>query len=119
MAAAAQGAPDKTVIKEEIEKKKYDFGTFMENAQKFDIRKVPCARDALLHGIGGGMLLGALQFVRTRYIKSGVDFAIGGFLLISIADLEFCRYQRRKKAEDIKATIDKLNKDKAQRPPEQ
>ena len=45
---------------------KYDPSTFLENAKHFDIRKVPCARDALLHGIGGGMLIGALNFVRTR-----------------------------------------------------
>ena len=45
---------------------KYDAGTFLENARNFDIRRVPCGRDALLHGIGGGLAIGAVQFIRTR-----------------------------------------------------
>ena len=45
---------------------KFDPDTFLENAKKFDIRRVPCARDAFLHGIGGGLIIGATQFLRTR-----------------------------------------------------
>ena len=66
---------------------KYDPSVILHNFKTFDIRKVPCARDAFLHAIGGGLAIGAIRFVRSRFIKSSIDYAIGSFLLIGVVDL--------------------------------
>ena len=78
---------------------KYDPSVIMHNLKTFDIRKVPCARDAFLHAIGGGLAIGAIRFVRSRFIRSSIDYAIGSFLLIGVVDLyvmyAICPYNRQ------------------------
>lgn len=36
-----------------------------QSAATFDFAKVPCARDCILNGIGGGVGLGLVSFVKT------------------------------------------------------
>jgi hypothetical protein len=45
-------------------------------------------------------------------IQSSCNWAVGTFVLSSIASLEYCRYERQQKAESIKRAIEEMNKPK-------
>ncbi|XP_078350599.1 cytochrome c oxidase assembly protein COX20, mitochondrial-like isoform X1 [Oculina patagonica] len=90
------------------DKKKYSW-----NVKKF-IERTPCARESLLYGMTGGMIVGAGYFIKSMHILRSCRYAVGTFALISIASWETCRYLRYKEQEAIKETIDIINKQRQQ-----
>lgn len=74
------------------------------------IQKTPCARNAFLYGIAGGMVTGVSAFLYTKHIRRSCDFAVASFSLVSIGSWEWCRYSNRKEKEEIEKTVELLTK---------
>eukprot|EP01136_Pigoraptor_vietnamica_P036116 Opistho-1_new@102234 len=78
----------------------------------FDIKRVPCARDAFLNGIVSGVIAGFVRgFMTLNPIKGG-NVAVFTFAGISIVSWHWCRYQRERNIRLIKESIEKLSKRK-------
>ncbi|CAI8048348.1 Cytochrome c oxidase assembly protein COX20, mitochondrial [Geodia barretti] len=93
---------------EELEKRKKKW--------YLDVENTPCARDALVHGIAGSLVIGALYFMKSSkpplndVVRRSCDFAVGGFALTSLISWELCRVNRAKERAEIKSTVTILNK---------
>ncbi|CAI8048349.1 Cytochrome c oxidase assembly protein COX20, mitochondrial [Geodia barretti] len=87
---------------EELEKRKKKW--------YLDVENTPCARDALVHGIAGSLVIGALYFMKSNVVRRSCDFAVGGFALTSLISWELCRVNRAKERAEIKSTVTILNK---------
>ncbi|KAI9592794.1 hypothetical protein BDF19DRAFT_450132 [Syncephalis fuscata] len=74
-----------------------------------NIGKVPCARDSLLYGIGGGIAVGAGRFITSRKALTASNWAVGAFALISIGCWEWCHFQRFRHAQKVGLVVEKLN----------
>ncbi|KAI0475243.1 hypothetical protein GGR56DRAFT_645224 [Xylariaceae sp. FL0804] len=61
----------------------------------WELHRIPCARDGLMAGIGGGAVTGAVRFIARSSIATAVQWSFGGFLIGAIAKWEYCRAQRR------------------------
>ncbi|KAG5888298.1 hypothetical protein JTB14_006683 [Gonioctena quinquepunctata] len=62
-----------------------------------DISKIPCFRNSLLYGIGGGLSFGLARFMFTSQSLKSVNFAVYSFSLITMAYWIQCRYNFSKK----------------------
>lgn len=84
---------------------------YQERKKKWylDVKNTPCARSALVHGILGGVAVGLLYFARTSVVRRSCDFAVGGFVIASLASWEICRFGRAKQRADVKKTVQVLN----------
>ncbi|KAJ2388795.1 hypothetical protein GGI05_003682, partial [Coemansia sp. RSA 2603] len=58
------------------------------------LKEEPCAREGLLYGIGSGVGVGFLHFVRNGRPLSAGNWAIGTFAVVAIAAKKLCHYQR-------------------------
>ncbi|KAI8049194.1 hypothetical protein BDF22DRAFT_193206 [Syncephalis plumigaleata] len=74
-----------------------------------NIGKVPCGRDSLLYGIGGGLAVGAGRFIVKRKAMTASNWAVGAFAIISIGCWEWCNYQRLQHAKKVGVVVEKLN----------
>ncbi|KAM9344766.1 cytochrome c oxidase assembly protein COX20, mitochondrial [Symphorus nematophorus] len=61
-----------------------------------DVQKVPCARDAILHGAGGSLTAGLLHFLATSRVKRSFDVGFAGFLLTTLGSWFYCRMNNAK-----------------------
>ncbi|KAJ3177634.1 hypothetical protein HDU87_004387 [Geranomyces variabilis] len=66
-----------------------------------NVAKAPCARKALLYGIGGGTVVAATRMVVTRRPLSSGNWGFAAFGAISTLSWEFCRHQRRVVQEEL------------------
>ncbi|KAK5056101.1 hypothetical protein LTR84_012654 [Exophiala bonariae] len=69
--------------------------------------QVPCARDSLLVGIGGGGAVGGLSFI-LKGLKSlgrSANFAVGGFVVTSSAMYYWCDRRRKEEARGMAAAV--------------
>ncbi|KAJ1647727.1 hypothetical protein J3B02_003786 [Coemansia erecta] len=58
------------------------------------LHEEPCAREGLLYGIGTGVGVGVLRFIRTgRGINAG-NWAVGTFAVVAIVAKKLCHYQQ-------------------------
>nr|CAH7747309.1 unnamed protein product [Callosobruchus chinensis] len=57
-----------------------------------DISKIPCFRNSLLYGIGGGIALGLARFMLTSQPVKSTNFAVYSFSLVTMAYWIQCRY---------------------------
>ncbi|KAJ2226261.1 hypothetical protein IWW45_007537 [Coemansia sp. RSA 485] len=58
------------------------------------LHEEPCAREGLLYGIGTGLGVGLLRFIRTgRGINAG-NWAVGTFAAVAVAAKHLCHYQQ-------------------------
>ncbi|KAM6478988.1 cytochrome oxidase biogenesis protein, Cox20 subunit [Trichoderma sp. SZMC 28011] len=71
-----------------------------------NVANTPCARQGLLTGIGAGAGLGGLKFVIQGNAAKSANWAVGFFLLGSIASYEYCQYQRRAEKIQMKRHIE-------------
>ncbi|PNY28863.1 Cytochrome c oxidase protein 20, mitochondrial [Tolypocladium capitatum] len=82
-----------------------------------NVASTPCARQGFLAGIASGAGLGGLKFVlqgapiRTSLNRSGnatkaANWAVGIFVLGSMASYEYCQYQRRSERLQMKRHIE-------------
>ncbi|CAH1979815.1 unnamed protein product [Acanthoscelides obtectus] len=62
-----------------------------------DISKIPCFRNSLLYGIGGGIAFGLARFMITSQPLRSTNFAVYSFSLVTIAYWIQCRYTYSKK----------------------
>ncbi|KAI3643152.1 hypothetical protein MP228_012707 [Amoeboaphelidium protococcarum] len=71
-------------------------------------RTQPCARPALLTGIGTGLSLGAIRYHLSLNVLSATNYAYGSFLITSFIYWHVCQYRRiemAKRGNVIKAPI--------------
>ncbi|KAJ8964529.1 hypothetical protein NQ314_004824 [Rhamnusium bicolor] len=62
-----------------------------------DVSKIPCFRNSLLYGIGGGLSFGLARFMFTSQPLRSVNFAVYSFSFITMAYWIHCRYDYSKK----------------------
>uniref|UniRef100_A0A3B1J758 Cytochrome c oxidase assembly protein COX20, mitochondrial n=1 Tax=Astyanax mexicanus TaxID=7994 RepID=A0A3B1J758_ASTMX len=60
------------------------------------IEKIPCARDAVLHGAGGSVAAGLVHFLATSRVKRSCDVGMAGFVLTTLGSWFYCRYNNAK-----------------------
>ncbi|KOS18281.1 Cytochrome c oxidase protein 20 [Escovopsis weberi] len=71
-----------------------------------NVANTPCARQGLLTGIAAGAGLGGLKFVVHGSVSRASNWAVGFFVLGSIASYEYCQYQRRAERIQMKRNIE-------------
>ncbi|MCJ1410121.1 hypothetical protein MMC19_004206 [Ptychographa xylographoides] len=59
-----------------------------------DLHKIPCVRDALLVGIGGGFFIGGGRMVSGATMWKSMSWAMGTFCFSSAGMYEFCQRRR-------------------------
>eukprot|EP00045_Choanoeca_perplexa_P017288 m.248262 g.248262 ORF g.248262 m.248262 type:complete len:125 (-) comp17500_c0_seq1:61-435(-) len=98
MGADKDGKPD-------LNQQKYDARLFMENARSFELSKVPGAKESMIKGAMAGTTIGIIRFLRTKYIASAISWGFGGFLITSMASLEYTRQSRSKAEAELSRTL--------------
>ncbi|CAM1504050.1 Fc.00g016410.m01.CDS01 [Cosmosporella sp. VM-42] len=71
-----------------------------------NIPNTPCARQGLLTGIASGAGIGGLKFVINGNVKKATNWAVGFFVLGSMASYEYCQYLRRAERIQMKRHIE-------------
>ncbi|XP_067411346.1 cytochrome c oxidase assembly protein COX20, mitochondrial [Emydura macquarii macquarii] len=61
-----------------------------------DIQNIPCARESILYGSLGSLVVGLGHFLATSRIKRSFDVGIGGFVLTCLGCWMYCRYNNAK-----------------------
>ncbi|XP_044146169.1 cytochrome c oxidase assembly protein COX20, mitochondrial [Bufo gargarizans] len=61
-----------------------------------DVQKVPCARESVLFGSVGSLVIGVGHFLATSRVKRSCDLAAGGFILSTLGSWLYCRYNYAK-----------------------
>ncbi|XP_026212115.1 cytochrome c oxidase assembly protein COX20, mitochondrial isoform X1 [Anabas testudineus] len=61
-----------------------------------DVQKMPCSREAILHGAGGSVAAGLLHFLATSRVKRSFDVGFAGFLLTTLGSWFYCRMNNAK-----------------------
>ncbi|XP_056645333.1 cytochrome c oxidase assembly protein COX20, mitochondrial [Diorhabda carinulata] len=61
-----------------------------------DISKIPCFRNSLLYGIGGGLFCGLTRFMFTSQTLRSVNFSVYSFTVITLGYWFQCRYNYSK-----------------------
>ncbi|XP_009462038.1 PREDICTED: cytochrome c oxidase protein 20 homolog [Nipponia nippon] len=57
-----------------------------------DVKSVPCARESVLYGSLGSLVVGLGHFVATSRVRRSCDFAVGGFICTMLGYWFYCRY---------------------------
>ncbi|XP_010071118.1 PREDICTED: cytochrome c oxidase protein 20 homolog [Pterocles gutturalis] len=57
-----------------------------------DVKKVPCARESVLYGSVGSLVVGLGHFLVTSRVRRSCDFAVGGFICTMLGYWFYCRY---------------------------
>ncbi|KAF8477580.1 hypothetical protein BDZ91DRAFT_642221, partial [Kalaharituber pfeilii] len=71
-----------------------------------NVHKVPCAREALLAGIGAGFGFGGVKLVLRSTIPHAANWAVGTFCGTSIVVYEACHYRRYKERVAMQRAIE-------------
>ncbi|KAM5164086.1 cytochrome c oxidase assembly protein COX20, mitochondrial isoform 2-T2 [Mantella aurantiaca] len=61
-----------------------------------DVKKTPCARESVLYGSVGSLMVGVGNFLATSRVKRSCDLAVGGFILTTLSFWMYCRYNHAK-----------------------
>ncbi|KAM4040582.1 cytochrome c oxidase assembly protein COX20, mitochondrial [Anomaloglossus baeobatrachus] len=61
-----------------------------------DVQKTPCARESVLFGSVGSLVIGVGNFLATSRVKRSCDLAAGGFILSTLGSWLYCRYNYAK-----------------------
>ncbi|XP_032537379.1 cytochrome c oxidase assembly protein COX20, mitochondrial isoform X2 [Chiroxiphia lanceolata] len=57
-----------------------------------DVQSVPCARESVLYGSLGSLVVGLGHFLATSRVRRSCDFAVGGFISTMLGYWFYCRY---------------------------
>ncbi|NWW81518.1 COX20 protein, partial [Climacteris rufus] len=57
-----------------------------------DVKNVPCARESVLYGSLGSLVMGLGHFLATSRVKRSCDVAVGGFICTMLGYWFYCRY---------------------------
>ncbi|PHH85903.1 hypothetical protein CDD83_11019 [Cordyceps sp. RAO-2017] len=71
-----------------------------------NVASTPCARQGFLTGIASGAGLGGLKFVLQGNATKAANWAVGIFVLGSVASYEYCQYRRRAERIQMKRHIE-------------
>lgn len=71
-----------------------------------NIANTPCARQGFVTGIASGAGLGGLKFVIQGNATKAANWAVGFFVLGSMASYEYCQYLRRVERRQMKRQIE-------------
>ncbi|KAM5351816.1 hypothetical protein ACJ41O_004539 [Fusarium nematophilum] len=71
-----------------------------------NVANIPCARQGFLTGIASGAGIGGLRFVLRGNATSAANWAVGVFVLGSMASYEWCQYLRREERRQMKRHIE-------------
>ncbi|KAF5024912.1 hypothetical protein F66182_2996 [Fusarium sp. NRRL 66182] len=71
-----------------------------------NVANTPCARQGFLTGIASGAGIGGLKFVVRGNVASAANWAVGVFILGSMASYEWCQYLRREERRQMKRHIE-------------
>ncbi|CAL1577233.1 unnamed protein product [Knipowitschia caucasica] len=61
-----------------------------------DVQSVPCARESVLYGAGGGLALGLLHFLSTSRVRRSYDVGFAGFFITTLGSWFYCRLNSAK-----------------------
>lgn len=75
-----------------------------------ELHRVPCFRESVLYGGGGGALLGALHWQRTRNGERATDVAVKASLLFASAYWLMCRRNYRAQRAAVRTSIDAVGR---------
>ncbi|KAF5640703.1 Cox20 FAM36A [Fusarium tjaetaba] len=71
-----------------------------------NVANTPCARQGFITGIASGAGIGGLRFVLKGNPGSAANWAVGMFVLGSMASYEWCQYLRREERRQMKRHIE-------------
>eukprot|EP01134_Creolimax_fragrantissima_P000784 CFRG0784T1 len=95
-----------------IEKIKQHAGILKNNIMDFDagvyFSKTPCARDAMLVGIGSGTVVGTARFLAAGKVMSSCNLGVAAWIVASCATWEYCRYNYIKEKEQAREMVKKM-----------
>ncbi|XP_061221774.1 cytochrome c oxidase assembly protein COX20, mitochondrial [Neopsephotus bourkii] len=57
-----------------------------------DVQSVPCARESVLYGSVGSLVVGLGYFLATSRVRRSCDYAVGGFICTTLGYWFYCRY---------------------------
>lgn len=57
-----------------------------------DVKNVPCARESVLYGSLGSLVMGLGHFLATSRVRRSCDVAVGGFICTMLGYWSYCRY---------------------------
>ncbi|MCJ1467122.1 hypothetical protein MMC07_005744 [Pseudocyphellaria aurata] len=80
-----------------------------------DFYKKPCARDALLAGIGAGFGIGGLRGIMGVPALKACSWAVGTFCFGSFVVHEFCQRKRQLEIQGLKRAVQVIDRKKAER----
>ncbi|KAM4771842.1 cytochrome c oxidase assembly protein COX20, mitochondrial [Rhinophrynus dorsalis] len=61
-----------------------------------DVKKIPCARESVLYGSVGSLVIGLGHFLATSRVRRSCDLAVGGFIFSTFGCWMYCRYNNAK-----------------------
>ncbi|GAB5586330.1 hypothetical protein Unana1_01230 [Umbelopsis nana] len=73
-----------------------------------NVPQIPCARNSLLYGIGGGAGFGAIRFLTRRSVPSAANWAVGSFCAIATISFEMCQMDRRNTVTKLRTKINEI-----------
>ncbi|KAM0238931.1 hypothetical protein ACHAP5_008507 [Fusarium lateritium] len=71
-----------------------------------NVANTPCARQGFITGIASGAGVGGLRFVLRGNAGSAANWAVGVFVIGSMASYEWCQYRRREERRQMKRHIE-------------
>ncbi|BFZ55214.1 hypothetical protein PYCC9005_002254 [Savitreella phatthalungensis] len=87
------------------------------------ITQVPCARNALLYGVGAGVVVGAAKFglagARSTGPRAALNYGALAFAAVSLASFEACRFSRHQERSRMKYAVDRVEIKRSQRKSQQ
>ncbi|KAJ4255535.1 hypothetical protein NW762_009532 [Fusarium torreyae] len=77
-----------------------------------NVANTPCARQGFLTGIASGAGVGGLRFVLRGNAGSAANWAVGVFVIGSMAPYEWCQYLRREERRQMKRNIEVVSENR-------
>ncbi|KAJ4170552.1 hypothetical protein NW754_006692 [Fusarium falciforme] len=77
-----------------------------------NVANTPCARQGFITGIASGAGIGGLRFVLRGNATSAANWAVGVFVLGSMASYEWCQYLRREERRQMKRHIEVVSENR-------
>ncbi|KAG2218792.1 hypothetical protein INT45_000329 [Circinella minor] len=74
-----------------------------------NVGKIPCARNALLYGMGGAFGVGGIRYIVKRAVPTSANWAVAAFCGISLISFEMCQMDRKSKLERLHLIVKESN----------
>ncbi|KAI1424232.1 hypothetical protein F5Y12DRAFT_467814 [Xylaria sp. FL1777] len=81
----------------------------------FKIHHIPCAREGLMTGIGGGAVVGVGRYLTGARASKAANWAFGAFVLGSVIQWEYCQAQRRKERAAMARVVEVIDRKQAEK----